>query len=182
MQVRNVFRNIICEITENDIGVKKTEQIDENKYKLRKAARGILIKDGKLALLNVTTKKYHKLPGGGIEQGELIHNSFKREVKEETGWNCQIMDEEPVTLEYRSRIKVFQISYIFAARATGTPSEQKLDEGEIKDGHDLEWVSIDTVEELLSKENPDGYEDKFIHLRDLIIVKHYKDWLNDFTN
>jgi len=177
-----VSRNIICEIIEEDTGVVKTEQRDVNNYQLRKAARGLLIKDGKLALLNVTTKKYHKLPGGGIEKGELIQLGFKREVKEETGWNCEIIDETPVTIEYRNRINVLQISYVFAAKAIGTPVAQNLDEGEIKDGHDLEWFPIDEVEELLSKQNPDGYEDKFIHLRDLIIVKHYKDWLKNLTN
>ena len=180
--MRNSTRIIICQITEDDIGVKKPDQIETTNYQLRTAARGLLIKDRKIALLNVTTKKYHKLPGGGIEKGELIHLGFKREVKEETGWDCEIVDDKPVTIEYRNRINVLQISYIFAAKAIGTPSEQKLDEGELKDGHDLEWISIEKVEDLLSKENPDDYEDKFIHLRDFTIFRYYKDKLKDFTH
>lgn len=170
-------RYIICEINETDVGINPNEQIGTEEYKLRRAARGILIKDGEIALLNVTTKKYHKLPGGGIEKDEEIEKAFKREVKEETGWNCNIVDQNPVTIEYRNRIKVLQISYVFVAKAIGKPTEQQLDEGEIQDGHELEWIPIEKVEGLLSSEKPVGYEDKFIILRDLNIFRHYKDKL-----
>jgi|SRR3990167_3895527 len=170
-------RYIICELEESDIGIAKNDQVEINNYRLRKAARGILIKGGKVALLNVTTKKYHKLPGGGIEKGEEIENAFKREVKEETGWDCEITDEGPVTIEYRNKLKILQISYVFIARAVGNPSEQQLENDEITEGHDLEWVPIEKVEKILSEENPPGYEDRFITLRDQSIVSFYKDKL-----
>lgn len=167
-------RFIICEITEKEVGITngKTEELG---YKLRKAARGLLIRDGKIALLNVTSRNYHKLPGGGLNEGEDVEAGFEREVKEETGWDCQIIDKNAVIIEYRKKSKILQISYIFVARATGTPSAQQLEDDEAKEGHELEWVSFDKVKDLMSKENPKEYDDKFIHLRDTKIIEFYKD-------
>jgi len=156
--VRVLTRSVICEISESDISIEKSSQTEANEYKLRKAARGILIKRGKIALLNVTTQNYHKLPGGGLEKDENIEDGFKREVKS----------------------KILQISYIFIAKTIGKSSEQQLDEGEIEEGHDLEWIPIEKIEELISKENPTEYDDKFIHFRDLSIINFYKDKLTEF--
>jgi len=178
--VRVLTRSVICEISESDISIEKSSQTEANEYKLRKAARGILIKRGKIALLNVTTQNYHKLPGGGLEKDENIEDGFKREVKEETGWNCEIVDGDSITIEYRNKSKILQISYIFIAKTIGKSSEQQLDEGEIEEGHDLEWIPIEKIEELISKENPTEYDDKFIHFRDLSIINFYKDKLTEF--
>jgi ADP-ribose pyrophosphatase YjhB (NUDIX family) len=164
---------VICEINEEDVKVDLTAQ--EPNYRLRRAARGILIKDGKIVLLNVTSRNYHKLPGGGLNKGEDIEDGFRREVKEETGWDCQIIDKNPVIIEYRKKSKILQISYIFVALAIGKPSRQQLEEDEIAEGHDLEWVPFENVKELMSKEKPKEYDDKFIHLRDTRIIDFYKD-------
>ena len=44
------------------------------KYKLRKAGRAIIFDDeNNIALLNVSKKNYHKLPGGGVEK-QSSHN------------------------------------------------------------------------------------------------------------
>jgi 8-oxo-dGTP diphosphatase len=51
------------------------------KFKVREAARAIVYdKDGNIAILNVSKQKYHKLPGGGIEEGEDIQSALKRNV------------------------------------------------------------------------------------------------------
>ncbi len=167
-------RFIICEIAEEDLGI-KNDTSEEPKYNLRRAARGLLVKDGKIALLNVTNRNYRKLPGGGLEKNEKIKNGFKREVKEETGWECQIIDQGPVIIEYRKKSKILQISYIFVAQAVGQPSAQQLEDDEKEEGHELEWVSLDNVSETMSTGKPKEYDDKFIHLRDTKIIDFYKD-------
>lgn len=47
----------------------------------RKTGRAIIFDaDKNVALLHVTKKHYHKLPGGGVEEGENVAEALKREA------------------------------------------------------------------------------------------------------
>lgn len=51
----------------------------------RPSVRGIIIKDGKIAMVHSLKYNYYKLPGGGIEEGEAYEDTLIREVREESG-------------------------------------------------------------------------------------------------
>lgn len=51
----------------------------------RPSSRGIIIKDGKIALVYSTKEKYYKFPGGGFKDGEDMKAALIREVREEAG-------------------------------------------------------------------------------------------------
>src|SRR3989344_2508708 len=104
-------KTLIREISDTDFD-SKYKMGDLSKYSLRRAARGILMNNGKIALLNVTKQNYHKLPGGGIEKGESVGEAFKREILEETGCDCEIKDQSGIILEWRDLYKLLQISYV----------------------------------------------------------------------
>lgn len=176
--MEHIARYIICDINDKTFSPLYTTE-DIKDYHVRKAARGILVKDGKLAWLNVSKKGYHKLPGGGIEGDETNEQAFIREVREETGCQCKVLDQGAVTIEYRDQFKLVQISYVFMAEVVGEPGEQKLEQGEIDDGHDLEWYTPEETEKLLNDETPTEYEDRFIHLRDQSIFEFYKKKLQE---
>ena len=83
--------NLICKITDKDIGEKYNE-IDNPK--IRFAARGIVIRDdGKIAIFYKSNKNEYKLPGGGMENDENPEEAFKREVLEETGCVVEIVNK-----------------------------------------------------------------------------------------
>lgn len=107
-------RQVICEITDQDFDP-NFRFGDMNKYKVRRAARGLLIDGSKTALIHISKKNYHKLPGGGIEPGETEEEAFDREVKEETGCTSTITQKGPITIEYRDKQNLLHISYIFKA-------------------------------------------------------------------
>lgn len=164
---------IICDISDRTFDTSSTLDSLDN-YRVRKAARGVLINEGKIALLNVNTKGYHKLPGGGVEENETNDEAFIREILEETGCKSKVIENVGVTIEYRNQLKLVQISYVFTAEVIGEPGLQKLEQGEIDEGHDLEWYSIDEALSILQNEHPLEYEGKFINTRDKSILQHYR--------
>ena len=52
---------------------------------VRPSARGIIFRDGKIAVIYSKKTKYCKFPGGGIEPGEDKVVALMREVKDEVG-------------------------------------------------------------------------------------------------
>lgn len=54
---------------------------------MRKAARAIIIEDGKILVMhrNKYGEEYYTLVGGRVQEGETVEAALKREVKEETG-------------------------------------------------------------------------------------------------
>ena len=120
------------------------------------------------------------MPGGGIEKNETAQEGFIREIKEETGCRCEILDEAGITLEYRAQFRLLQISYIFFAKVVGVPGDVEFEQDEIDEGAELKWVPITEIQNVFDTDRPTDYEDLFIHKRDMAILEHYKDRL--FTN
>ena len=66
-------------------------EIDTNDYDpkgpafVRPSVRGIILRDGKVAMVHSLKYDYYKFPGGGIEAGETRPQALTREVLEESG-------------------------------------------------------------------------------------------------
>jgi 8-oxo-dGTP pyrophosphatase MutT (NUDIX family) len=178
--VNTTARYIIAEIGDADFDPSFTPPKTLADYGVRKASRGILINNGKMALLFVSKENYHKLPGGGIEAGETNNDAFVREVQEETGCDCKVLDEDDqnsVVIETRDQFKLLQISYAFFSEIVGEPKELHLEQSEIDEGFELKWIPVDQVINLLENDKPKNYEGNFIRARDLAILNFYKDKL-----
>lgn len=142
-------------------------------YEERKAARAVVFDpDGNVTLLHATQKHYHKLPGGGVEKGESIEAALRREVLEEIGCSIEDLRELGMIEEYRNKLGLHQLSYCFTANVTGEKGEQNLEAGEMADGHEPEWLSIERAIQTLERESGvEDYEGKFIQMRDLAFLK-----------
>ena len=127
----------------------------------RPSARGIIIKDGKLAMIHSIKYDYYKFPGGGIEKNEQKENALIREVLEETG-----LDVIPQTIKEYGMVHriqkgdyedVFiQDNYYYLCDVEDNVHEQKLDDYEKEEKFTLEYVSpkqvIDANKACASKE------------------------------
>ncbi len=63
---------------------KKDYNPDGKKF-VRPSVRGIIIKNGKIAMVHSIKYNYYKFPGGGIEDNESKIETLIREVREESG-------------------------------------------------------------------------------------------------
>lgn len=135
---------------------------DENwRHDLRPTVRGIIEKDGKLALIHKKEYDYYAFPGGGINEGETYEEALIREVKEETGL---IVIPESIT-EYGGALRlnkstrfpetVFeQENFNFKCKVLDEVGEQNLDDEEAEEGFELAFV---TPEEARRKNRYDDH-------------------------
>lgn len=147
--------------------------VDTSNFEKRNSSRGIVILNKKMALLNVVRAGYHKLPGGGFEGDETPTEAFKREILEETGCNCEILDPVGIVVEKRYKFKLIQTSYVYVAKVVGDPGEPHFDKGEIELEFKLEWVTLMEAEKIFTEEKPVTYEGKFINARDKAIFQYF---------
>ena len=114
----------------------------------REAARGIIIKDNKILMVNSKNQDY-KFPGGGIKKDEGHIEALKREVEEETGYVCSKINERIGIVTEKSKDKYFNdrifkmVSYYYLAEVLNIRKLQKLDPYEAKLKFKPEWVNID---------------------------------------
>ncbi len=141
-------------------------------FRLRKAARAVVFdNENKIAILKVTKHNYHKLPGGGVEEGENLTKALEREAMEEIGCKISVYGEVGKIIEYRDEFNLKQESYCYLAKVVGEKGQPDFTEKEINDGFSVLWVSLDEAIEILEKDTPDNYEGKFIKVRDLCFLK-----------
>ena len=163
---------LLTEISDATLGIGPAESLGAP-YKLRKAARAILLNDeGLIALQNLTNRGFHMLPGGGFDPGETPAEACRREVLEEVGCESEIVDEVGVAIEYREQYELIHINYCFLMKIAGQVKEPQLQPDEIEEGMETTWVTPEEALELLNADSPDPkyYEGKFIVEREKVYV------------
>lgn len=145
---------------------------DRTGYKVRRAGRAVLTNEkGEVALMWVAKSSIYKIPGGGIEDNEDIHEGVKREVMEEAGFDCFLGEQIGITIEFRDEWKMAQISYCFKASTTGEALINNLTEDEKAAGFELKWFPIsEAIKQMESHASPD-YDAQFMGKRDFEILK-----------
>ncbi len=143
-------------------------------YEERMAARAVVFDaDGNVTLLHVTKKGYHKLPGGGVEAGEDLEDALVRELREEIGCSVENLRELGIIEEYRNKFGQHQISHCFLADLSGEKGAPDFDLGEVADGFEPIWMSLEDATKTLEDEaaSVDEYGGKFMCLRDSTFLK-----------
>ena len=141
----------------------------------RYASRGVVLNEHKkAAMMRMNSKGYYKLPGGGLEYEESKEQAFIREVMEETGYPCEILQELGVIEEHKNKNAFFQYSYCFLGRITGDRQETKLTPNEQRLGFELSWMDLDEAISLMDQtiQNNMSYGDSFMLRRDIMILQY----------
>jgi 8-oxo-dGTP diphosphatase len=165
---------LLLEIRDEDVYQSPVEHTGD--YNLRDAVRAVIFNEkDEISIQFVSKHNYHKIPGGGMEEGETIEESLRREVLEESG--CEIEIGEPIgkILEYRNKINELQTNYCFLATTKGEPKKPSYDTEEIEDEFVPTWVNIDEAIRLLEDDKPSTYDSAFIIKRDITFLKKAKE-------
>lgn len=134
----------------------------------REAARAVVFDaENKVALLHVKKHSYHKLPGGGLEEGEDIQTALEREMMEEIGCKVEVQNEIGEIIEHRNQHDLMQISHIYLAKLKGNKGKPNFTDGEIADGFEVKWLTLTEAINALENDKTDDYQGKFIKIRDL---------------
>jgi len=164
---------ILTEISEDSLGLGEPEQLGAD-YRLRKSARAILLNEqGEMATQYLEKYTFHKLPGGGVDPGETIELACKREILEEVGCDCEVLDPIGVVIEYRNKYNMLHISYAFVAKVAGEIGEPELEAGEIEEGQVTKWIKPAEVLRLMEQDQPQKFEGHFILEREKAILKEF---------
>jgi 8-oxo-dGTP diphosphatase len=171
------MKNLLT-IKEQDI-LPDSSSVDISAFRKRGAARAVLLDgSGQVYLLNVSKHGNHKLPGGGIDEGEDIKQAMERELMEEVGCKAEILAELGTVIEYRNYDDggLEQTSYCYLSKQVGEQVASALEEGELAEGmFEVKAKSIDDAIALLSQDKPDNLEGKFIQKRDIAFLQSAKE-------
>ncbi|MGM9603289.1 MAG: NUDIX domain-containing protein [Faecousia sp.] len=119
---------------------------------VRPSVRGIILRDGKVAMVHSLKYDYYKFPGGGMEPGESQIDTLIRETLEESGlvvipesireFGCVHRVQKDDTDEYAFFV---QDNYYYLCQAQPEIRRQVLDDYEAEERFTLEFVTPETA-------------------------------------
>jgi 8-oxo-dGTP pyrophosphatase MutT (NUDIX family) len=107
------------------------------------AAGGVVLRDGRVAVVHRPRYDDWSLPKGKLDPGESSEEAALREVEEETGLRCRLVRELPtVSYDVRGRLKVVRYWAMEVADETPFVPNDEVDE--------VCWVEPEEALALLS--------------------------------
>ena len=120
--------------------------------KTRVGSYGLIIKDGKIALIRKARGGYKgllDLPGGGIEHDETPVEALKRELMEEAGvtvTSYELLDATSKTFKWQMEDDIIEDLHHIGILYTVKVKESKLkEEADGLDSEGADWYSIDEL-------------------------------------
>ena len=115
---------------------------------VRPSVRGVILRNGTVAMVHSIKYDYYKFPGGGMEAGESQIQTLLREVQEESGLAVlpdTIREYGLVPRKQKSdRVGEYEIfvqeNYYYLCDASANVGKQTLDAYEREEQFTLEWV------------------------------------------
>lgn len=141
----------------------------------RYGSRGIILNEENMSgMILMSANGFYKLPGGGIDLGERESDAFVREVKEETGYDCDIIAQLGTVEEHKGKSGFFHFSYAYLGRVHGEPQKPKLTPHEKLLDFSINWMSLEDAAAVINKslEMCGDYKMKFMIMRDKRIIDY----------
>ena len=161
---------LIKEITDKEI--LGTAGLSQAKPRL--TARAILKRrDGLYAVMYSEKFNLYSLAGGGIEKDEDIITALKREIMEETGCECDKINELGYVYENRAHCDYTQYSYYFVAETKGAVTAPEMTDSETANKTSCMWKPLKEVVDLIKTPVHNTNQRKFLQARDVAALNEY---------
>ncbi len=112
----------------------------------RTAVRAVIFKGNEMLFLKSNRGDY-KLPGGGVDENEDLISALKREIKEETGYEC-IEVKEKLGEVIERKIDSYDLNSIFEMTSKyhlcivdENPTANELTKNELELGLESKWLT-----------------------------------------
>lgn len=134
--------------------------------------------EGKLAFLRIVGndafgKRNHlETIGGGVENDESLEEALHREVMEETGYECEIVESLGIVVDHYNLINRETISNYFIVKLTNYVGNINRSEEENELMQGMEFLSEKEALEALKKYKK-GTVNELVQRRDYYALKHY---------
>lgn len=136
----------------------------------RVAARGIVVRDGKILLSHELNTGVYMTPGGGVEDSETLEECCKRELAEETGYIVKPMCHFLTINEYSFETKY--VSNYFLCEVTGE-GNQTLTEIEVEHGIVPEWMKIEDALRIFGTYDLKTPDVRSLYIREFTTINKY---------
>ena len=140
-------------LTMRDADIFPNQQHDHvTEWKERPTGKVVLFSDAdEIALVSNSVSGIFLLPGGGIADGEDIISGTKRECREETGYEIEILRELGVTEDFRARDSRHCITHGYEARVL-SQCPMSLTESESDIDFFVQWFPFDAARTLFTEQ------------------------------
>lgn len=142
--------------------------------KTKIAARAIIIKNNKIAVL--FSKKYNAYitPGGGIKENELLEEACIREAKEESGIIVKPIEHFAVLDCNYPRMRI--VHNYFICEVIEESKDTKKTEHEIDQDLEVRWLSYMEVRNAFSTQTESSKYDTWMQ-REYMVISELRDYL-----
>lgn len=150
----------------------------------------VLMLNSKNELLLGYCDGIYQFPGGHVEEGEVLNETVKREIKEETGIELNTENLEPFycikhyTKNYNDSgiNKLSQLYYFFVKTDEHINLENiKYTEHEKSGGYKLEYIALDELKNVLTENIPNNIHNNTI-VKEMLAVLDASGIYGDFSN
>lgn len=131
---------VICRIKDEDIGQRSIKFLDANP---KKGVYGIIQRDDKIAVINVSNRGYYLLPGGVISEDEDFRSAFINTINKQTGCKIDIEKVIGAVEEERCLLRYKQTSYVYIAKVIEYNEKSIYSEEEKFNDVKIEWINED---------------------------------------
>jgi len=162
---------LLATIKAQDVEV-DAPSFDYASFKRRTAARVIVFDENKIALIHVKEHDYYMLPGGGVENEDIIAE-LHREILEELGCEIEVTGEVGSIEVYLDRWSKKQTDFCYVAKKVRHIANTSPTDFEVEEGHNVVWAEdLDEAIQLIGDATPVNRDGKLVRARDLLFLQH----------